>query len=156
MDKWDITLVQWSPDADAVCTYSDIYRLALGSMHRNAIRALFLVQMLQCRVFMDLANVLFWNVHGLNSKALHDVVTEMVAQERVSMLCLQETKLNGSSEHLLSDMLDSSFVYETILANGSRGGILVAWHAVFWSVCGVSHSPHSITLKILVISSIGV
>jgi exonuclease III len=43
---------------------------------------------------MDPSKLLVWNVHGLNARARHDVVHELVASERPSIVCLQETKLS--------------------------------------------------------------
>jgi exonuclease III len=34
-----------------------------------------------------------WNVLGLNAKAHHDAVRELVVAEQPSLVCLQETKL---------------------------------------------------------------
>jgi exonuclease III len=51
---------------------------------------------------MDIANVCFWNVRGLNSRACRDVVAELEALEWVSLLCLQETKLEESDELLVT------------------------------------------------------
>jgi hypothetical protein len=64
-------------------------------------------------VFMDSDNILVWNVHGLNSPTCHIVVADMVTQERISLVCIQETKLS---------VLDDSLVM---------------------SICGVASSPPS-------------
>lgn len=39
-------------------------------------------------------NILVWNVRGLNMRARRDVVREFVLKERVSLLCLLETKID--------------------------------------------------------------
>jgi hypothetical protein len=52
-------------------------------------------------VSMDSDNILIWNVCDLNSRARRTVVVDTVAQERVSLVCIQETKLS---------VMDSAFV----------------------------------------------
>ena len=39
-------------------------------------------------------NWLVWNVRGLKSRARHNVVREIISQENISLLSLQETKLD--------------------------------------------------------------
>jgi exonuclease III len=70
---------------------------------------------------MDYENILFWNVCGHNARSRRVVVAELVAHDRVSLLCLQETKLDVSDEHMLSTMLNESFQYASIPADGTRG-----------------------------------
>jgi hypothetical protein len=69
-------------------------------------------------LLMDCVNILFWSVRGLNSRARRDVVAGLVVQERVSLLCLQETKLHVIDATLMTN----SFV----LTNGTWGSILIA------------------------------
>jgi hypothetical protein len=45
-------------------------------------------------VSMDSDNILIWNVRDLNSRARRTMVVDTVAQERVSLVCIQETKLS--------------------------------------------------------------
>ena len=39
-------------------------------------------------------NIFIWNVRGLNSQAHRDVVREFLLQERASVACLVETKID--------------------------------------------------------------
>jgi exonuclease III len=39
-------------------------------------------------------NILFWNVRGLNAHGHRNTVHELVAAEPISLVCLQETKLD--------------------------------------------------------------
>jgi hypothetical protein len=45
-------------------------------------------------------------------------------------------------------MLGRSFAYEYLPANGSQGGILVAWRSAVWSGSHFHHSPNALTLKL--------
>lgn len=42
---------------------------------------------------MGSESVLIWNVRGLNSPARRDVLRQLIAVERPSFFCIQETKL---------------------------------------------------------------
>jgi hypothetical protein len=86
-------------------------------------------------------------VHGLGSRARHNVVAELVAQERVSILCVQETKLSVIEPSEVENVLSKSFSYEYVPANGSRGGIFVAWGSAVWLASRFHHSPNALTLK---------
>ena len=46
-------------------------------------------------------NCLIWNVRGLNSRARHNVVRELVDLENISLLSLQETKLQDCTESVV-------------------------------------------------------
>jgi len=43
---------------------------------------------------MNGENLLVWNVRGLGARARRNVVYQVVSLEKVSLLCLQETKLS--------------------------------------------------------------
>jgi exonuclease III len=60
---------------------------------------------------MDIANVCFWNVLDLNSRARQDVVVELEALEWVSLLCLQETKLQEFDELLVTPCVSNPHDY---------------------------------------------
>jgi hypothetical protein len=83
---------------------------------------------------MDSENIVVWNVCGLSGGARRDVVTDLVRQERCSLLCVQETKLSNIDDGLVASMLGSNFRYSFLPANVTRGGILVAWDIATWSV----------------------
>ena len=68
-----------------------------------------------------------WNVRGLNARARRNVVRELVSQEHVSLISLQETKLDGCDDRIILDMLGSSFDYFFLPAYNTCGGILLAW-----------------------------
>jgi hypothetical protein len=52
-------------------------------------------------VFMDNENILIWNARGLNGRARRAALADLVAQERVSLVCVQETKLSSRLMSLL-------------------------------------------------------
>ena len=56
-------------------------------------------------------NIVVWNVRGLNARARRNVVRELVSQEHVSLISLQETKLDSCDDRLILDQLGWSFDY---------------------------------------------
>ena len=94
-------------------------------------------------------NCLCWNVRGLNSRARRNVVRELffsnaqenmvvvrelVGQENISLLSLQETKLDVCSDALIMETCGADFDYFAKPDANSRGGILLAWRRNAWSV----------------------
>lgn len=77
---------------------------------------------------MDIANILIWNVRGLNKKAHRDVVRQMVTMVRLDVVCLQETKVESTTTRILLTTLGQDFDQHVVRpAQGTRGGILIAW-----------------------------
>ena len=86
-------------------------------------------------------NCLVWNVQGLNSRARRNVVHELVDQESISLLSLQETKLEiclldpvreicgASFAYFFQSASNTSFAYFFQPASNTCGGILLAWRS---------------------------
>jgi exonuclease III len=77
---------------------------------------------------MDSNNILVWNVRGINRWAQRDNVCKVVDASWSAVVCLQETKLANISQWDVWAMLGR--VFESLVylpAQGTRGGILVAW-----------------------------
>lgn len=91
---------------------------------------------------------LIWNVHGLNARARRDMVRTVVDQHRVSLVCLQETKLSVITDQLILELLGSSFDYYYLPALSTRGGILLPWRTNIWAASNFSTQNFSITLKL--------
>jgi exonuclease III len=76
---------------------------------------------------MDRQSFLVWNVRGLNTNAHRDAVRELVAAERPSIACLQETKLAVITPFYILQLLGHGLDYLYLPTNQTRGGILIAW-----------------------------
>jgi exonuclease III len=57
-----------------------------------------------------------------------------MAQERASIACLVETKVDVMLPAMATDLMGSSFDYVCLPADGLSGGIMVAWCRDVWSV----------------------
>jgi hypothetical protein len=82
--------------------------------------------------------LLIWSVRGLNGKVHYDVMRELVAVVRPSLLCLHETKLYVIIDYDLMQIIGTGFDYVYLFASHTRGGILVAWKGVMLSVSNPS------------------
>lgn len=98
-------------------------------------------------LLMIAQNLLVWNVRGLNSRARRNVVRELVAQERISLISLQETKLDVCNDALVTEMLGYGFDYVTLPAIQTCGGIALAWRRDIWSMSNYILRANSITAK---------
>lgn len=77
---------------------------------------------------MNLSSILIWNVRGLNNKARCDYVRDTVLSSKADIVCLQETKVEAFSAYLLLSACGTEFdKCLTLPANGTCGGILIAW-----------------------------
>jgi exonuclease III len=69
-----------------------------------------------------------WNVSGLNGTVRRQVVRDLVADHRATIVCLQETKLQPVDDRIITETLGPHFVgaYAALPANGVRGGVIIA------------------------------
>jgi exonuclease III len=87
---------------------------------------------------MSSERLLIWNVRGLNARSHQDMVRELVTAERLSLVCLQETKFHVIADFDIMQILNARFDYAYLPVDGTRGGILVAWLPSIWSISNVS------------------
>lgn len=94
-------------------------------------------------------NLVNWNVCGLNRRARCKTVKELVRSEKVSILCLQETKLNDVNKTFMLDMLGLNFDYVALSVVHTQGGILVAWDVNVWDISNPVLGSHSIIVLVI-------
>ena len=92
---------------------------------------------------------LFWNVRGLNSRASRVCVRDVVVLEAVSVVCLQETKVQLFSDVMLSELLGADFDYLILPSVGASGGILAAWRKDVWQAAQHNISSSCISVRLL-------
>lgn len=97
--------------------------------------------------------ILNWNVRGLNDAAHRELVRETVISSQPSLVCLQETKLssinNILAQETLGQVLDSHL---ELGAQGTRGGILLAWNKEVLSVTNAINRSYTISATINIMS----
>lgn len=95
-------------------------------------------------LFMDPANILMWNVRGLNSSSRRDAVRVIVDSSKIDVICLQETKMPVITRAMVLSMLGSDFDNNFCFApsSGASGGILIAWRNRVGSACANRIDTH--------------
>jgi exonuclease III len=73
---------------------------------------------------MSANHVLVWNARGLNSRARRSAVRDIVEQHRISVVCLQETKVQDFSVSRNIDTTGIDYDYAYLPAIGVAGGAL--------------------------------
>jgi exonuclease III len=96
---------------------------------------------------MAASNVLIWNLRGLNDKKHRDMVHQVVQSYQPVVVCLQETKLSHISQRDVLSFLGQNFSsFVDLLAQGTRGGILVAWRDGSFNVERYRVHRHSVSV----------
>ena len=76
---------------------------------------------------MSANHLLIRNARGLNSRARRNVVRDIVAQQRASIVCLQESKVENFSVSMNHEITGIDFNYYISLpASGVAGGAVVS------------------------------
>jgi len=79
-------------------------------------------------VNMNPAAILIWNARGLNQKARRNSVRDVILSSNADIVCLQETKVANMSQHLFLSVFGTAYGnFVSLPANGTRGGVLIAW-----------------------------
>jgi hypothetical protein len=98
-------------------------------------------------VSIDSDTILVWNVRDLNSHACCTVGVDLTIQERIYLVCIQETKLSTIIDAIVSNICGIGLSYSFLPAEGTRGSILFARRNSAWSMSQVHLSTHSLSLK---------
>ena len=99
--------------------------------------------------------IAIWNVRGLNARARRYAVRSLINTTGASIVCLQETKMALMCSSAVLDALGSEFDDYTYLpAQGTRGGILLAWKSRMVNVDNHMFSPNTLTTQVSTPSSV--
>lgn len=80
-------------------------------------------------------SVLNWNVRGLGDANKCAVIKELACDDNPDIICFQETKLSNCDIFKLRQVCRSKIKnFLTLNADGSRGGILLAWSSLFTAI----------------------
>jgi exonuclease III len=90
-----------------------------------------------------------WNGRGLNSPARRLAVYQAISPANAAVVCIQETKMAVISDRVVRECLGPSFDELFYLpADGTRGGILLAWQSAWVSVSHPHYSANAVTARI--------
>lgn len=72
--------------------------------------------------------IISWNVRGLNDRQKRLEVRQTMLLEKPNIICLQETKISQMERNVFKEICGNHLRQMKVLnANGTRGGILIAW-----------------------------
>ena len=72
--------------------------------------------------------ILSWNVRGVNDLEKRKVIKNFIKSQRVNLVCLQETKIQGMNKALVHSIGMGRFLdWKALDAVGSARGILLFW-----------------------------
>lgn len=98
----------------------------------------------------DNLKLIFWNVRGLNRRAKRTDVRSVISSTSPCIVCLQETKLALVSSAIVFETLSNQFEdFYLLPANGTRGGILLAWRHSSISLSNPTIGDHHVSAIIL-------
>lgn len=95
---------------------------------------------------MSANHLLIWNARGLNNRARRSTVRDIVEQHRISIVCLQETKVEQLSSGMIIDITGIDYDYVYIPTAGVTGGVLIAWRRDLWASSPTIAGHHSISV----------
>jgi exonuclease III len=102
---------------------------------------------------MMMENILIWSVRGLNARIKRDMVRGVVAQECISLLMLQETKLDSCDDVVVANLCGAGFDFLDLPASHTSDGILLAWHRDVWAANNVIARQVSLTARIALLDN---
>ena len=72
--------------------------------------------------------LLSWNVRGANEKVKRKIIKTFIRNQRVDLMCIQETKIQQMSEGVVRSLGSGRFLdWRALDASGTAGGILICW-----------------------------
>ncbi|KAJ9685002.1 hypothetical protein PVL29_017148 [Vitis rotundifolia] len=72
--------------------------------------------------------IMSWNVRGANDSSKRRIIKSFVRKQKVTLLCIQETKIHLMSEGVVRSLGAGRFLdWRALKASGSAGGVLVCW-----------------------------
>ena len=72
--------------------------------------------------------LLSWNVRRVNEKEKRKIIKTFIRNQRVDLMCIQETKIQSMSEGVARSLGSGRFLdWRALDASGTAGGILICW-----------------------------
>jgi exonuclease III len=90
-----------------------------------------------------------WNLRGLNNPARRNSICLFLQSFNLSLVCVQESKLDNVDSLVVSQTFGPNFDgFDFIRANGTRGGIILAWRSDILNVNTNFKGKFSITAEV--------
>jgi exonuclease III len=99
---------------------------------------------------MDLdLNIAIWNLRGLNNPARRNSICLFLSTFKLSLVCAQESKLQSVDSTVVKQTFGPAFdCFDFLPADGTRGGIIVAWRSDCLQLTTRHKGDFSITMDV--------
>lgn len=88
-----------------------------------------------------------WNVRGVNQKEKRLAIRQTIILEKPDIVCLQETKVSIMTNRMAKELCGRKLArFETRDAEGTRGGILIAWDTRKFSMMSATVRTYSLSI----------
>ena len=72
--------------------------------------------------------LLSWNVWGANDRSKRKIIKTFIRNQKVDLLCIQETKIQPMSENVVRSLGSGRFLdWRALNVDGAAGGLLICW-----------------------------
>ena len=70
--------------------------------------------------------ILSWNVRGANDSSKRKVIKTFIRNQRVDLICIQETKIQAMSDSIVRSIGSGRFLgWKAVNVEGASGGIFI-------------------------------
>lgn len=88
-----------------------------------------------------------WNVRGINEREKRIAIRQTILLEKPDILCLQETKIATMNRLIVREACGARLTeFRTLDAIGTRGGVLIAWLPVRYTILDEKKRAYSISI----------
>ena len=92
--------------------------------------------------------ILIWNVRGANNRKKIKIIKSLIKDDKVDLVCLQETKIQEMSVVMVRSLGVGRFLdWVALNSNGAVGGILIFWDNRVLKLLGVEMGEFSLSCK---------
>ena len=92
--------------------------------------------------------VLSWNVRGANDSSKRKIIKTFIRNQKVDLLCIQETEIQPMSEGVVRSLGSRRFLdWRALDAEGVAGGILICWDKRSLDILDLEEGQFSLSCK---------
>ena len=97
---------------------------------------------------MNPSSILIWNARSLNQNSRCNVVSDVIRSSNAPVVCLQETKIAIMNQRIFLSVFGTAYdKYVELPADGTRGGILIAWKSNICQILASRVDNYSISVQ---------
>ena len=92
--------------------------------------------------------ILSWNVRGANDRAKRKIIKTFIRNQKVDLLCIQETKIQPMTEGVVRSLGSGRFLdWRALDADGAAGGLLICWDKRSMEVVDWEEGQYSLSCR---------